>query len=146
MAATITLRPITADNWHECIRLEPGEDQKHFVASNLYSLAESRFRPKLAPLGIYHGDEMVGFVMYGLDQDDGNWWIQRIMVAEMHQGKGYGRAALMEVIRRLRAMPDCGRITLSFNPENTRAEKFYESLGFRKTGEVISGEVVACLE
>lgn len=146
MSAMITLRPITAKNWNECIGLQPGEDQKRFVASNLYSLAESKFKPWMVPLGIYDGEEMIGFVMYGLDQDDGNPWIYRLMVSEGRQGKGCGRAALREVIARLRAIPGRGEIKLSFNPGNARAEKLYESIGFRRTGEVISGEVVACLK
>ena len=49
---------------------------------------------------------------------------------------------MIEAIKRMRAMPDCQEITLSIEPKNAVAAKLYESLGFRKTGEVIEGEVV----
>ncbi|HLF74624.1 MAG TPA: hypothetical protein VI524_09775 [Anaerolineales bacterium] len=37
------VRPVTKDNWNELIELKVREDQTHFVASNLYSIAESQF-------------------------------------------------------------------------------------------------------
>jgi ribosomal protein S18 acetylase RimI-like enzyme len=44
---------------------------------------------------------MVGFVMYGIDADDDNYWIYRLMIDARHQRKGYGRAAMTELLRRL---------------------------------------------
>lgn len=37
----IELRKITDDNFQECINLEPKEEQKNYVASNISSLAEA---------------------------------------------------------------------------------------------------------
>jgi len=37
------IRPVTKENWKELIRLRVREDQTHFVASNLYWIAESQF-------------------------------------------------------------------------------------------------------
>jgi diamine N-acetyltransferase len=64
------------------------------------------------------------------------------MVDEQHQGQGYGRAAMQEVISRLKATPDCTEIKISFVPENSVAERLYRSLGFQHTGLVIDGETV----
>ncbi len=138
----ITLRDITKDNWRECIDLKVGLGQENFVASNLYSLAESKFEPEWTPLTIYSGETMVGFTMYGRDDRDGSYWIIRLMVDAAHQGRGYGRAAMAEVIRRLRALPDCREIKISFAPENIAAEKLYLDLGFQRTGLIEEGEVV----
>jgi len=80
--------------------------------------------------------------MYGRDPADDCYCVARLMIDERYQGKGYGRAAMVEAIRRMRAEPDCQEIALSIEPENAVAEKLYASLGFRKTGEVIDGEVV----
>jgi diamine N-acetyltransferase len=38
----ITLREVTMDTFHECLRLSVTEDQKGFVASNMYALAEAK--------------------------------------------------------------------------------------------------------
>jgi diamine N-acetyltransferase len=37
----ITLQPVTATNWESLIILKVREDQKGFVGSNLFSIAES---------------------------------------------------------------------------------------------------------
>ena len=40
---SISLRLVTAENWRALIKLKVREDQSHFVASNLYSIAEAQF-------------------------------------------------------------------------------------------------------
>lgn len=37
----IELRKITWDNWEECINLKVTEEQDNFIASNIYSMAQS---------------------------------------------------------------------------------------------------------
>lgn len=67
---TIALRDVTKENWQACIGLRLAPEQEHFVASNAYSLAESKFMPTFIPQAIYAqatpGGEaiMVGFAMY----------------------------------------------------------------------------------
>ncbi len=48
----IELRTITRDDWETCIDLKVARHQAHFVASNLYSLAQSRFLPGFRAVGI----------------------------------------------------------------------------------------------
>ena len=140
---TVTLRDITRDNFKQCVNLEVGEDQKGFVAPNVYSLAQTTVEPTYVAQAVYAGEEMVGFVLYGYDTDDGYYYVGRLMIDKRHQGKGYGRAATLEAIRRMREQPDCREIALSVALENHTAQKLYESLGFVKTGEVVAhGEEV----
>ncbi|ELT4613261.1 GNAT family N-acetyltransferase, partial [Pseudomonas aeruginosa] len=75
----IELRTITRDDWETCIDLKVARHQAHFVASNLYSLAQSRFLPGFRAVGIHHGGRMVGFALYGPDADDGHYWLYRLM-------------------------------------------------------------------
>ncbi|MBC7932442.1 MAG: GNAT family N-acetyltransferase [Rubrivivax sp.] len=142
----VTLRDVNKENFNRCVKLEVREDQKSFVASNVYSIAQSKVEPAYVPWAVYDGDEMVGFVMYGYDEDDGCHCIARVMIDKSQQGKGYGRAAMEEVVRRLRATPDCREVALSIEPENEVAQKLYESLGFKKTGVVTQGEEVMRLK
>ena len=138
----ITLKEIDRENFRRCLGLELHEAQRSYVASNVFSIAQSKVEPTFETRAVYDGDEMVGFVMYGYDVEDGCHAVARLMVDKAHQGRGYGRAALVEVIRRLRAEPGCRQIALSVNPENLPARRLYESLGFVKTGEVSHGEDV----
>jgi diamine N-acetyltransferase len=142
---TVTLRNLTTGNWVECVRLSVRDDQKNFVASNVFSVAEAHFYPELVTQAIYAGDTMVGFTMYGHDVDTDKYWIIRLMVDQRYQEKGYGRAAMQEVIARLRRAPNCDRVFISYEPENATAEALYNSLGFHPTGEFVEGEKVSCL-
>jgi diamine N-acetyltransferase len=141
---SITLQPITRENWRTCVQLEPASDQRHFVAPNVYSLTEAQFYPGTETRAIYADDTMVGFVMWGTDPDDppGEVWIARLMIDQRYQRKGYGRAAMELVLDAIRAIPECCVIKLSFEPENTGAEALYLSLGFEHTGEMNDGEAV----
>jgi diamine N-acetyltransferase len=143
---TITLQSITKDNWRECIKLTTTEAQTHFVATNVVSLAQAYVEPSFVPLAIYHDDTMVGFVMIGRDDQTGADWIIRLMIDQTQQGKGYGRAAMQAVLARIKQQPDCREIRISYEPENIVAETLYDSLGFRPTGEIEHGEVIARLE
>ncbi len=142
---TIALREINRDNWRECIRLQVAPEQEHFVASNVYSLAQAKAQPECVPLAVYADGQMVGFVMYALDADEHKYWIYRLMIAAPFQGQGYGRAAMQEVLELLRDKPDCLEVVISYETDNTAAARLYASVGFCATGEIIDGEVVARL-
>ena len=141
----VTLRDINRENFRQCVKLEVNEDQKDFVAPNVFSIAQSKVEPTYNVQAVYDGEEMVGFVMYGWDEEEGCHDLARLMIDKNQQGKGYGRAATEEVIRRLRAEPGCRQIVLSVNPANTNARALYESLGFVETGRVAYGEDVMLL-
>ena len=141
----VTLKDIDRENFKQCVRLEVNEDQKGFVASNAFSIAQSKVEPSYDVRAVYDGEEMVGFVMYGWEEEEGCHGLARLMIDRNHQGKGYGRAATEEVIRCLRAEPGCKQVVLSVNPANANARALYESLGFVKTGKVAYGEDVMLL-
>jgi diamine N-acetyltransferase len=143
---TVTLKDIDRENFKQCIKLEVNEDQRDFVAPNVFSIAQSKVEPTYNVQAVYDGEELVGFVMYGWDEEEGCHCLARLMVERNRQGKGYGRAATEEVIRRLRSEPGCRQVVLSVNPANTGARALYESLGFVKTGRVAYGEDVMLLK
>jgi diamine N-acetyltransferase len=143
---TVSLRPITTENWRDVVRLKTTEVQKDYVASNVYSIAQSKIEPECVPLAIYADESVVGFAMYALDQDDGNYWIYRLMIDAYHQGQGHGRAALRELVSLLREFPGCDKIMISVVPENEVAFELYRSEGFVETGQLVDDEVVLCLE
>ena len=139
----VKLEEITPQNFRECINLKVADGQEKFVAANLMSIAQAKIYPTANPFAVCAGDEMVGFVMYGFDTDDKRFYLVRLMIDEKHQGKGYGKAATLRVIERMKQIEDCREIYLSFVPENVGAEKLYQSVGFERTGEISeSGEIV----
>lgn len=143
---TITFREISMANFEECIELRVGETQKDYVASNMYSLAEAKADGVSNPLAIYADDQMVGFVMYDYNVGERRGYLSRLMIDARFQGHGYARAALADVMARLRAMPGIRDIQTSFHPENRVAESLYASFGLTRTGELVHGEIVVRLK
>lgn len=140
------LKTITKDNWIDAISLRVREDQTNFVASNAVSLAQLNFLENFHAKGIYNDEEMIGFSFYGIDEDDSEYWIYRMMIDQKHQGKGYGKEAVKLVIEDIKAIKDDRHqtITLSYEPTNVHAKHVYEKMGFNEVdGLIISGEQVS---
>lgn len=151
----ITLQPVTATNWESLIKLKVREDQKGFVGSNLYSIAEAQFGFEfeknghwdLHPFGIYDGDQPVGFLMYGHNFRHPAWQahIFRLMVDEKYQGMGFGRSGMRKIVEVFRADERVKGVGISYKPGNDIARRLYASLGFFETGETAGEEVLAVL-
>ena len=62
------------------------------------------------------------------------------------QGRGYGSAAVAEIVRLVRKSGKYTYMGLGCEPENAVGLHIYEPLGFRFTGEVDHGEMQYRLE
>lgn len=144
----LSLVEIDRHNYLSILDLSVSEEQHSFVASNTYSLAQAFVQPECVPLALYVENKPVGFAMYCIDENDREYWIYRLMIDQRHQGRGYGRAAMLLLIDRIRSEMDeqRHRIFISFEPENEVAKSLYESLGFVPDGRVEYGEIVYRLE
>lgn len=148
----IIFKDITKDNWEACVSLRVKPEQKNFVKPNYYSLAQAHYENYWTAQAIYDEDTMIGFIIYGVFEDENTpnpnqeskkeGWICRYMIDKNFQGKGYGKAALIEVINELETKLQCKQIGLSKVSENHVAKKFYENLGFKLTGELLGEEEV----
>ncbi len=151
------IRPVTKDNWRELSKLKVREDQIHFVASNVQSIAEAQFgyddpddgHWQMHPFGIYDDDDgtPVGFLMYGYNfaAPKMQAFIIRLMVDEKYQGKGYGRFGMNWMLDRFRQDARIKAVGISYEPDNEVGRKLYASLGFVETGEMMGEEVLAML-
>jgi diamine N-acetyltransferase len=151
---SLSIRPVTKDNWETLAYLKVRDDQKHFVASNLYSIAEAQFGEDSVlghwdahPFGIYDGDTPVGFLMiefnFGAAKMQG--FVARLMVDENLQGRGYGRFGMQKMLEIFQAEPRVKVVGISYEPENEIARRLYASFGFEETGEMWQGETLALL-
>ena len=147
MAVEISLRSITIENWKACIALELTPHQQGFIPSNLYSIAEAQFYPDARSRAIYNVEnQLVGYVLFGHDVFTGKWKIFRIMIDEAHQQKGYGSAAMQEIIRVISAGPDHSDILICYQNDNQVARKLYAGLGFIEKEIDNTGKVTAILK
>lgn len=141
----IYLKPIDKNNWEEAIRLSVKEEQQTFIASNLYSIAEVQFLDHFYAKGIYLDNEMTGFTMFGIDPDDNNYWIYRLMIDEKFQGRGIGEQVIYLVIEEIRRNNDANItfIMIGYDPENLTAKFVYQKAGFIETELSSWGEQLA---
>ncbi|UOB81823.1 GNAT family N-acetyltransferase (plasmid) [Bacillus sp. ZJS3] len=128
----IYLQPIDKSNWEEAIRLSVKEEQQTLIASNLYSIAEVQFLDNFYAKGIYLDEKMIGFTMFGIDSDDNNYWIYRLMIDKKFQGKGIGKQAIHLVIDEIRRNNNANIsiIMIGYAPENLTAKFVYKKAGF----------------
>lgn len=141
----MTLRTINETNWEEAIDLSVNDDQKRYIASNLYSIAEVQFLKNFQAKGIYKDNEMIGFTMFGIDPDDNNFWIYRLMLDKQFQGQGLSLPAIQLVINEIKQMntTNIPFIMIGYNPENTAAKMAYQKAGFIETVVAPWGEQLA---
>ncbi|VEP14230.1 GNAT family N-acetyltransferase [Hyella patelloides LEGE 07179] len=137
--AKVHLRKVTRENFRECLSVQVAESQKDWVATTTQSLAEAYVDRNLFPLAIYDATvcgyeqpeaPMIGFAMYEIAAGVG--FIMRLTIDRKYQKQGYGRATIIELIRRLKLYPDVEIIATSYRKENKIAAKLYQSLGFRR--------------
>lgn len=142
----VTLREVTKETIWPIMMLEVAEDQGHLVAPNSMSIAEAYFEPKAWFRAIYADDEPVGFVMLYDDSDTPKYYLWRMMIADAHQRKGYGRRALQLIVDYVTSRPGGSAITVGAIPGEGSPQPFYEGFGFVATGEVKGGEVILQLD
>jgi ribosomal-protein-alanine N-acetyltransferase len=144
-SGSVTLHDVLADDRNALLDLRVAPDQRSFVGDVARYLARCLLEMKWQPIAIRAGDEIVGFVMWARSPEDGSYWVGGFQIDERYQRRGYGRSALLALIDALGAKPGCREIVLTYLPVNDVARRLYESLGFRDSGEMIEGEVVARL-
>ena len=138
----INFRAITEDNFDAIIRMKRPDDE-HFVASNAYSLAQAwlyRDAGDVYPFAIYDDDQPVGFMRLDEDADERCLIIWRIMFPGENQNKGYGTAAIREIIRLAKDSGKYDFLLIDYAPDNKIAEHVYTKLGFKPTGVFEHGE------
>ena len=139
----VVLEPIDRGNFLKLFNMQLRPEQTTFVTPPRWTLARCYVRLfgdnfEHLPHLIRAGDEVVGYTTTACDPDSAdNYWIDDIMIAAELQGKGYGRAAVVEVIKMIVARyPRCRAVQLTCFHANTNAEALYRSVGFEPTGGV----------
>lgn len=143
------LQAVTADNREAVLALHPAKEQETWIESTKDCLAEAAKLALWRPVALYDDETLLGFAMYGLWRDegtDGRVWLDRFLIDESQQGKGYARPLLRLLMAHIgAAYPEYNTLYLSLYADNTRAYALYQTLGFRENGERdVNGERVMC--
>ena len=131
----IELKPVTIDNFWDVIEIKINKEQEQYIPDNIFLIAMSKIISQCIPLAIYSNNIVVGFLMYGLDENKENYWIHIMMIGDNHQGKGYAKESFQKILSEIKKDKSVHKILLAVNKGNINAVKIYEKLGFRFNGE-----------
>ncbi|MDH6364121.1 RimJ/RimL family protein N-acetyltransferase [Enterococcus sp. PF1-24] len=144
----VALVPVTSDNIDEILKISVSEKQKNYVAPVEKSLAYAYANRDISQaFGIYSQQQLVGYVLLYFDEKNlhGMW---HFMIDQKHQGKGYGKLALAEILAYVKTKPlgDSAQVALAVEADNKAALQLYQTLGFYDTGRRDDTEIVMMLD
>lgn len=146
---TISLRAVDGSNLDDIVDLDVAKEQEDFVASNVYSIAESKYNLSCRPRAIYFDESPVGFAMYEDMASEGKpeeFDIFRFMIDEQQQRKGFGKLAFKAILDEIKSLPEAKVVTICYMPENKVAQTMYRGFGFEEYGfDEEEGEILARL-
>lgn len=141
----IELREIDEENFQAIVSMRLPEEQRRFVADNVYSLAQAwlyREAGDVFPCAVYAQGRPVGFMMAETDEEAREFILWRLVIAPSCQGRGYGTAAVKLAIEKARLSGKFDFATVDYKPGNEAARRAYEKAGFAATGERANGEEI----
>ena len=140
----IKLKPVTKDNWIDCIHLSLHPNQEGNLASNLVTRVEAKFYLENQLRAIYLGDRVIGMLAYCMEDEPPTpdvYWLFRFMIDKDFQNRGYGTKALDLVIQEISTL-GAKKIYTSHKPKNQVAGRLYQKAGFNYTGERDDGDLM----
>lgn len=127
-------------------QLHISQEQAGMVETVEECFAEAKVFPVWRPSMIMVDNELIGFAMYGLCENEGDndqVWLDRFFIDERYQGKGYSNMVLPVLLNHITNEYSCKRIYLSVYENNAIAIHLYEKFGFCRNGELdYNGEKV----
>ena len=128
------------------LKIPEADERARFVAPNVRSLADAwlyRKNEDVFPMAIYWDEQVVGFLLLEIDEDEAEYFIWRIMIGQQYQGRGYGRKALEVLIGEAQMNRDCSHIVADYVVGNEKMKHLLTSLGFQETGFIEENNEVA---
>lgn len=107
-------------------------DQCEYIETISQCLDESKvdsYGIKWHPLMIMDDNLAIGFAMVGMGEGN-RVWLDRFMIDQHYQGKGYGKLVLPLLINKIKEDFMVDTVFLSVKKENRVAIALYKTLGF----------------
>lgn len=131
----IYFKDIDDENREEIKLLRIKKNQEGFIETVEECLQEASIYKEWHPVAIYNYEEVIGFAMYGSFGPNKHTWIDRILIEDKQQNKGFGKTAMKKLINIVSQTYNVDTIYLSIVEENKVAHKLYTSIGFQYMNE-----------
>jgi len=128
----IKFKKITKHNYEQIIELSGGKNSEEHCAPNYKTILDSLFHNRSDGLkGIYLDNKPIGLLYYYIFNNA--YWVNRLLIDEKYQKKGYGSQSLIKLINYLEKRKNkdhVNRIEVSIS--NPTLLKANDKLGFIK--------------
>ena len=135
----IHLVEVTEENWIAIASLSVAEEQKTFLAPAIGILARGYVyrNCNARVLGIADDEQIVGVALVREFTDDPlGYDLQQFMIDAKYQNRGYGLAALQQILDMLRAEGRYDTVEVCVKKAAAAALRVYEKAGFVDSGYV----------
>ena len=127
----IALEPLDVNNWLKICKLSVSQEQKQvFPIANVYWIGISRYEEHTELFAIKQGDNYVGLIGCGYDEDGVTGYINPLMVDAHYQRQGIATEAIRLIMDFLIRKYHVSCIHINHRKENHIAGQLYERLGF----------------
>ncbi len=133
--SNVNFKDIDDTNEYEVRNIKLKSGQEKFIETVDECLKEAEAYKEWHPVAIYCDEDIIGFAMYGSFGPNKDTWIDRIMIDEKYQGKGYGKMAMRQLIDIVSKEYGINVLYLSITEENKLAYNLYTSIGFKFMNE-----------
>lgn len=135
----IKLIDVTEENWLDVARLTVSEEQQAFLDKPLGIIARGYVyrNCNARVIGIADDSQMIGVALVrDLDDEPACYDLQQFMIDKRFQNKGFGSAALKQIIELLEKERKYNCVEVCVNKADTPALRVYEKAGFADTGYI----------
>lgn len=135
----IRLTEVTEENWMDAASLQVKEDQKGFVAPAVGILARGYvYRNCRGRVFVIQDDAaVVGVALVReFTEEPAGYDLQQFLIGQQYQGRGYGTAALKEILEELKKEGRYDHVELCVKKEDAAAIHLYEKAGFADSGYI----------
>ena len=129
----IHLEDITPNNWRMGLKVK--KSQRAYVSDSAGILARAyAYRENRSRAFMIYADEVpVGIGLYYDIPEWESYDLSQFFIDERYQGRGYGTAAMKQILRELQEDGRYQQVTLCYLEGNQAARCFYKRLGFAES-------------
>ncbi|MCQ2409414.1 MAG: GNAT family N-acetyltransferase [Clostridia bacterium] len=131
----ITVKEINEDCFYQIIDLNVKEEQKMFIPSNAFSMAEAwLYKDEVKCFAVLDDSTAVGFIMLDWNEDLRVAEIIRFMIGASYQGQGFGKESITVLMEELKSSKKFDSLAVRLSADNKTAEKLFKDLSFIVSG------------
>ena len=124
----VHLKPVTQDNYYDCLQLK--REETRFVGNACDVIADAYiYRETSLAYAIYHEEDIIGLVILGEQGKDQSYEFTNLFIADDYRNQGFGEKTVKAIIDHFIGK-NAKSIRLQVHKSNEVAVHIYQKCGF----------------